>query len=692
MLKYHLLLLVVLFIFQTSQLMGQQRQLDQADLERMIEERFQQQEGNIDFEDFYETLLNLYLNPIDLNKANSNDLDFLYSLSPQQMTSFFDFKKEFGPFISVYELQAIPYFDQKTIQDILPFVYVKTTHSVVNTKKFAQRVLSEKNNSFVMRYQSILEQSVHADKYIGRQDRVYGQFRVRHPEDFSIGLLFEKDPGEKFRFKNSERAYGFDFYSYHLFLQNRGEFKKVIVGDYQLQFGQGLISGAGFSVGKGANTISTIKRNNTGIVPYTSTVESGYYRGMAGTYEVTSLIDATVFISSVKEDAVTDTDTLMANNEIFAVSSIKTSGFHRTENEIANKDAIRNTTSGVNLMYGNKYKTFYIGLTALYSQFSLNVMRGNKAYQRFNFTGKSNYNAGVYFNYLFENMNFFGEYARSKSGGQAYVGGVIISLSKALDFSFLQRNYDRNYHAFNGVGRAFGETGNNFNERGSYWGIAYQLMRKLALAAYYDKFSFLWLRFGVNAPSMGDEYLIRLTYQPMKKVSLYGQVKQQRRQRSIIPAEGNLSILDDEITRQYNFNINYNLMKHLKLKTLFATGNRTFGNEFKTGSMIAQDLNFELGPFKINTRFSIVDGEELGVYAYEKDVQYGFIRGQFFNGTRSYVIVRYKLRKDLEMITKYSRSKTPKDLVLRSISSDGIGSSYSGNTITELRFLVRYSF
>ena len=43
-----------------------------------------------------------------------------------------------------------------------------------------------------------------------------------------------------------------DYWSFHFMLERQGKFRRVIVGDFQLQFGQGLLFGAGFSVGKGA--------------------------------------------------------------------------------------------------------------------------------------------------------------------------------------------------------------------------------------------------------------------------------------------------------------------------------------------------------------------------------------------------------------------------------------------------------
>ena len=73
-----------------------------------------------------------------------------------------------------------------------------------------------------------------------------------------------------------------DFWSAHLMLENQGKFRKLIVGDYQLQLGQGLLFGAGFGVGKGAETVNALQRVTLGIRPYTSVLEGGFLRGAGG--------------------------------------------------------------------------------------------------------------------------------------------------------------------------------------------------------------------------------------------------------------------------------------------------------------------------------------------------------------------------------------------------------------------------
>jgi len=87
----------------------------------------------------------------------------------------------------------------------------------------------------------------------------------------------EKDAGEQFSFEPKKRKWGADFTSFHFLLKSKSRFETIAIGDYQMQFGQGLIMGAGFNPGKGSETITTIRRSNTGVLPYSSVLESVFF-------------------------------------------------------------------------------------------------------------------------------------------------------------------------------------------------------------------------------------------------------------------------------------------------------------------------------------------------------------------------------------------------------------------------------
>lgn len=56
--------------------------------------------------------------------------------------------------------------------------------------------------------------------------------------------------------------------------------RALAIGDYQVQFGQGLVAWNGISLGK-STEVHQIYRRGLGLRPYSSAGESGFNRGVA---------------------------------------------------------------------------------------------------------------------------------------------------------------------------------------------------------------------------------------------------------------------------------------------------------------------------------------------------------------------------------------------------------------------------
>ncbi|MEQ8530852.1 MAG: helix-hairpin-helix domain-containing protein, partial [Imperialibacter sp.] len=228
---------------------------EDIDLYAFVQELFAIQDEDVNYDDLYESLFQLYTSPIDINLATFEDLSSFYILSPIQIESLLNYRKLNEPLLSLYELQAVPNFDLATIRNIRPFVTVSGAGSKQGKSLF-QRVVNEKNNYLLLRTERTLETArgyTQADtaangdlssRYAGSPYKHYARFRVSHPNDFSFGFTVEKDAGEELAWDRSRHAYGADFYSFHGQLKNRGNFKAINIGDYQLQMGQGLVFGA----------------------------------------------------------------------------------------------------------------------------------------------------------------------------------------------------------------------------------------------------------------------------------------------------------------------------------------------------------------------------------------------------------------------------------------------------------------
>ncbi|GAB3821670.1 helix-hairpin-helix domain-containing protein [Pontibacter rugosus] len=668
------------------------------DLDLLVQELFAEQDDeNVSYEDLYETLFQYYQRPIDLNRTTPEELASLYLLSRPQIVSFFDYVQENGELLSIYELQAIPGFDRLTINQLLPFVRVQDAGLQADTRPLWQRVIGEDNNALILRYERTLQQrrgytaidtnSRSRSRYLGSPEKLYLRYRISHARDYSFGITAEKDAGEQFTWSPSTRRYGFDYYTMHLQLYNKGRFKTIALGDYQLQIGQGLLLSSGYSVGKGSETITTVSRPNLGIRPYNSVLEYAFLRGGAVTYDA-GKIDITAFYSNKLVDAnlQAQLDTLLTETQFF--SGIQTTGFHRTPTELANKDQVREQVYGTSLQYQSDNRTLQAGITALASNYSSPLRKAGAPYQRFEFSGTENYNIGTNYSYTWQNVYLFGETAVSKSGGLGTVNGLIANLSNRVEMSMLYRYYARNFHTF--YGSAFGEGTRNINEQGFYTGIKIKPLPKWEITAYYDRFKFPWLRYLVDAPSRGDEYLVRLYFKPNRQSSLYAQMRYESKGRNLT---GNTTAMDyvaQAERRNYLLYFETSPTKTLNLKSRVQFSTYEQESPQQTGYLIAQDINFTFNKLRLSTRYALFDTDSYDTrqYAYERDVLYAFsIPALSGKGTRMYALLQLRPFRDFDLWVKYGITH------YRNQSTIGTGlETIEGPRRSDVKVQARYKF
>jgi hypothetical protein len=645
----------------------------EIDLDDFIQKLAATQQDDVNYEDLYEALMQFYLNPLDLNKAEPDELRGLFVLSEAQIQSFYNHISKRGNLLSLYELQNIEGFDLETIQNLLPFVQLSTGVSLNDIKGIFKRAT---DHFLVIRTERTLEQAdgYKEGKYLGSPQKLYARYRLQHPKDFSLGFIMEKDQGEP----NIA-----DYTTFHFQLMNKGKLKNAIMGDYQLQFGQGLVMSGGYAAGKGGEPIYTTRRSDLGIRPHNSVLEGGYLRGAAATYE-TGQVSLTAFGSYTNRDASIN-KTVEEREDVF--SSILSSGLHRTQSEIDKKGLVNETSAGMNAKWnlGNGH----IGITVLNTNYSSPLLRTSSEYAIHEFKGDQNTVVGPNFSYSWQNFNFFGEAARSSSGGIGAVGGFVASLSPQLEWALNFRNYDADFHSF--YANAFGEGSRTINEKGIYTGVKFIPKRGYTFAAFYDKFKFPWLRYLVDGPSQGDDYLLRFTLKPTKKWIFYTQYHREQKEKNF---PGNTTVTDylvktirQNLLAQFEFNIN----RSFKSQTRVQYNSFQYETlERSNGYALIQDIEGSIGRFQLKSRIALfhTDSFDSRIYAYENDVLYTVSFPAYFGrGTRLYLVGRYNISRNIDVWARIARTS----LTDRETISSG-NNEISVPHRTDVKLQVRYRF
>ncbi|HEY5367650.1 MAG TPA: hypothetical protein VIJ75_01560, partial [Hanamia sp.] len=413
-------------------------------IEDQLEHLAADNEDEASEDDNYLQALNHFLKyPINLNYADEGVLEQLHLLNPLQISSFFSYRKLFGNFLSIYELQAIPTWDLTLISRIRPYVNIAQKTEAFNS--ISSRI-KKGESSLVMRGTQVIEKSKGylldsseaKNYYPGSAQKILVRYKYRFKNLLQFGLTAEKDAGEQF-LKGAQK-YGFDFYSAHFFVRNLGIIKSLAIGDFSVNLGQGLTQWQSLAFNKGADIMNS-KRQADKLLPYNSAGEIDFNRGAGITLQKRNW-ESTAFVSYRKLDAGINVDAL--SYEDYA-SSLRTSGYHRTVNEIKGKGVQGQLTLGGNITY--QTEKFHVGANAVHYNFQHSITKEDYLYNKYALSGKSAGNYSIDYSYTLKNIHFYGEAAVDNDLDKAFVNGLLVNMDAHVAMSFIYRNISRGYQS-----------------------------------------------------------------------------------------------------------------------------------------------------------------------------------------------------------------------------------------------------
>lgn len=658
--------------------------------EQQLENLTEQQDGETEDDSYLQSLVQFKRNPINLNTVEENDLKELRMISDLQIQNFLNYRRLLGNLISVYELQSIPTWDVETIQKVLPYLRVA---NIVSLGEDMTNRLTGGRHSILMRMQQTLEKSDGflrpdsiVNRYPGGPQRFLFRYKYVYKNLFQYGLTAEKDPGEQF-FKGGQKQ-GFDFYSFHLFARKLGPVKLLALGDFTANFGQGLIQWQSLAFKKSAD-ITNVKRQSEVLRPYNSAGEYNFQRGVGATVGITRNVDVTGFASVRQLDGTVNAgDTLQTNDDF--VSSILNSGYHRTPAELAKKNTLTQTSFGGNVNY--KKNNFHLGASAVSFHFSNPISKDIQTYNQYAIQGSDWYNYSLDYSYTYRNIHLFGEVASDKNNSKAFVGGLLASLDAKVDASVVYRNIDKEYQTL--YGNAFTEGTFPTNEKGLFLGLSLKPYYFLKIDGYADAFSFPWLRYRVDAPTQGTEYLLQITYKPSKQVEVYTRFRNQNKLINLSGLGLSVRPVANTPTQNWRTQVTYNVSKEISLRTRaeilwFANSDKNRSEQGFLGYVEAKYKPFSQ-PFSINSRLQYFEtgGFNSRLYAFENDVLYSYSIPQFIGkGFRYYINLNYDVSKKMTFWVRWAQT-IYSNVTSISNSLDKI----DGNRRSDVKVQMMYSF
>jgi hypothetical protein len=683
MVNYINKLLTCLFIFLSS-FTGESQEIP-SNTEQQLELFAEEQDDSNEQEmDLLQQLEHYRKNPINLNIAEEANLLELGFLNELQVEHFISYRRLLGNLESLYELQAIPGWDISTIKKILPYVTLQQAvpgfTDIMNRFRDGEYTLVIRAGQNLERSEAYNESS--GEKaYKGSPLNLQLRFRYMYKDLLQFGIVGDKDAGEGFG--RHFQKYGFDFYSIHFFARRIGPIQSVALGDFSVNMGQGLIhwQGMGF---KKSSAVILIKQQGPVLRPHRTAGEFYFNRG-AGLTIRKGLLDATIFFSTRRLAANANFDAY-TNEKL--ISSFISSGLHRNHFENGKRNAVVQYSAGSRL--SGKGQGWQAGINAVIHKYSLPLGKRDAPYNLYALHGKEWFNFSVDYGMTWKNIHFFGEAAMDKQMASAFIVGLMASLDPKIDLSFLQRIISPAYQSV--YGSSFTANTAVTNESGWYSGISIRATPACRVDAYADFFYFPWLKYGVDAPSRGADFLVQFTYRPNRALEIYSRFRTISRETNKVGNGSATNLLERTIKKNWRTHLSFQLFPGFTLRSRVELVEvDTFGIKGR-GFLGYIDVFYKplMKPFSFSARaqFFETDDYDTRLYAYENDVLYSYSIPAFYNkGIRFYFNGNYDIGKKISFWLRWSKT------IYDGASSLGSGlDEIKGNKRTEINLQLRYIF
>lgn len=535
------------------------------------------------------------------NKPNLNDtssLETIPILTPFQAKALKNYILLYGQLLSHKELGFIYGFDSTLIATL-------ETITIVEPFTQPQRFrLSDGRHSVITGIGSTIEQAAgYSDgRYEG--DALHSQliYSYNLRNHINLRLVAEKDPTEQWAKGN--------FYNYHLIINDIGRIEHIIVGRYNLHFGQGLTLWTGLHP---FNLLGdTPQRFGRGVRASATFYEEGYQEGLAATIRLTNPLHLSAFASKA----------------------------HGT------------TLLGGHIEY--RHGNLIAGFTATNTTLDDSITLAERVYNQDYFRGKSLSNFGVDATWQWRHLMLYGEMSICDNGSAAAIGGAKLNINDHNSLGISYRNYARRYHNLHALPYAIGD---GRNEQG--WTIDTKLRLPLKIDALLsvDLHNFPSLRYGSYRPSAGAWLRSQLSRNLGRNTTVSLRYAYRQKERNVPYSTSNTYNSEETLRQQIQATLHCKYEQwSFDTKAVLSHFQSVSSGEQK-GWAIAQQARYNHGQLQTTIAVSIfdVDGYYASIYMNENCLQYHFsmpsLNGQ---GVRSYIILRYTINKHLVLAGKYA--------------------------------------
>jgi len=450
------------------------------------------------WEDITDILADIAQHPVNINTATRDDLALIPFLTDRDIEALCAYIHSHGAMKTAGELAMTGVLDRDKCRLLSFFVYAGGQEE----RRFPAlgEILSKGRHSLTATAKvPFYSRRGDKDAYLGYKYRHDIRYSFSFSDRVRAGLVCAQDEGEPF-FAGRNRT-GYDYCSFYLMIKKMGRLKALAVGRYRIGLGMGLVINTNFSLGKIA-ALTSLGRTDNVLRVHSSRSEAGYLQGAAATVELARGLDLTAFVSYRDIDAT-------LNSDKKTISSIVSTGYHRTQTEMDKKNNTSQALFGGNIHY---FKNgFHIGATAVYSSLDRELRpKTGQVYRRHYASGRHFHNMSVDYGYTGHRLSLRGETATGGCHAVATINTVSFGAAPGLDIMLLQRFYSYRYTSL--FANSFGEGGAVQNESGVYAGVSWRPNARTDIMAYTDFARFAWPKYRASATSQASDNFVSAVY------------------------------------------------------------------------------------------------------------------------------------------------------------------------------------
>ena len=625
--------------------------------------------GSTAWEQTYELLCELEQHPLNINHATREQLEELPFLSAQQVEGIMAYLWRYGRMESLGELMMISELDYAQRRLLTYFIYVdeqesandrQSAPSLRNIAKYGHHELIATGRV------PFYDRKGDNDVYLGPKYRHWLRYQFAYGDQVKAGVVGAQDAGEPF-FANKNKT-GYDYYSLYVQLRNIGRIESLVVGNYRVSMGMGLVMNNSFSLGKLA-MLQNLGRSSYTLRAYSSR-SAGSLFGAASTIDLGWNLKLTAFASYSPADATMNKDG--------TISTILDTDYHRTETEMDKKHNLHVLKTGGSLRYNAH--GLRLGVNTLYTHLDKTLKPNTSTLYRRHYPQGSDFlNLSLDYGYASPRWSLSGETATDRKGHLATINSVSLRLSDVASLMVLQRFYSYAYTSLDA--QSYSDGGKVQNESGIYLGWTWQPSQTFRLNAYTDYAYFAWARYQVSQSSYSWDNILQATWQ-QRNWTLTGRYRFRLRQKDGENKKTLINLLEHRGRLGVDYAGPHGLTGRLQID-----GCRV---QEAWGAMVSGSLSYTRQWLRLNAGagYFHTDNYDSRLYLYEQGPLYTYSMAQFYGeGIRYWLMTRASIGKRLMLTAKIGVT----DYFDRAV----IGSSYQqvdASSLTDLDLQLRWKF